>query len=345
MSDVTQLSLTSEAVETENYNIISAQRKAERLILTHSTPTCSISGGSDSDIMLDMIYRADPDKKVRYYFCDTGLEYQATKEHLTELENKYGITIECLKPKKPIPTCVKENGVPFISKFASQMIERLQRHNFKWEDEPFEALLKKYPLCKSALQWWCNARKDKEGNITSISRFSISRNKYLKEFMIKYPPDFYISSKCCDISKKKPIKDYKHYIGSDIDMIGVRKAEGGIRAAAYKNCFTACDNGCDAFRPVFWFTDTDKKEYEVTYGVDHSRCYTKYGMKRTGCTGCPFNIHVTEELDILKRFEPKLYKAAVTVFGKSYEYTRKYREFVKMMKAKEKEDKDQLRLE
>ena len=37
-------------------------------------------------------------------------------------------------------------------------------------------------------------------------------------------------------------------------------------------------------------------------------------------------------------------KAAVAVFGKSYEYTRKYREFFKMMKAKEKENKDQLRL-
>lgn len=128
-------------------------------------------------------------------------------------------------------------------------------------------------------------------------------------------------------------------------MIGVRKAEGGIRAVAYKNCFTACNNGCDAFRPVFWFNDTDKKEYEITYGVDHSRCYTEYGMKRTGCVGCPFNIHITEELDIIQRFELKLFKAAVAVFGKSYDYAKKYREFIKVMKAKEKEDKDQLRLE
>ena len=328
MNHVTKLSLTSETVETENYNIISAQSKAERLILTHSTPTCSISGGSDSDIMLDMIYRADPTKKVKYYFCDTGLEYQATKEHLTELENKYGIKIDRLKPKKPIPTCVKENGVPFISKFVSQMIYILQKHNFEWKDEPLELLFEKYHNCKIALQWWCNGR-----------------NKYLKEFIIKYPPDFDISAKCCDISKKKPSKDYKYNMGSDIDMIGVRKAEGGIRNTIYKNCFTSYDNGCDAFRPVFWFTDDDKKDYENAYGIKHSRCYTEYGMKRTGCVGCPFNIHITEELDIIQRFEPKLYKAAVTVFGKSYDYTRKYMEFVKTMKAKEKEDKDQLRLE
>lgn len=345
MNDVIQLSLTSEIVETENYNIISAQRKTERLILTHSTPTCSISGGSDSDIMLDMVYRADPDKKVRYYFCDTGLEYQATKDHLTELENKYGIIIERLKPKKTIPTCVKENGIPFISKFVSENIEHLQKHNFKWENKPFEDLITQYPNCYGALMWWCDYRISKSGKNYSTNKFSIIRNKYLKEFMIKYPPDFLISSKCCDISKKKPLKDYKHNIDSDIDMIGVRKAEGGIRSTAYKNCFTACDNGCDAFRPVFWFTNDDKRDYENAYGVEHSRCYTEYGMKRTGCVGCPFNIHITEELDILQRFEPKLYKAAVAVFSKSYDYTRKYREFTKMMKAKEKEDENQLRLE
>lgn len=37
--------------------------------------------------------------------------------------------------------------------------------------------------------------------------------------------------------------------------------------------------------------------------------------------------------------EPDLYKAAVNIFGKSYEYTAKYRAFVKEMKAREKENK------
>lgn len=47
---------------------------------------CSISGGSDSDIMLDIIHKADFAKKVKYVWFDTGLEYQATKEHLDYLE-------------------------------------------------------------------------------------------------------------------------------------------------------------------------------------------------------------------------------------------------------------------
>ena len=59
----------------------------------------------------------------------------------------------------------------------------------------------------------------------------------------------------------------------------------------------------------------------------------------TGCVGCPFSKHTNEELAIIEKYEQNLYKAAVNIFGKSYKYTKKYREFVKMMKAKEKEQK------
>ena len=45
---------------------------------------------------------------------------------------------------------------------------------------------------------------------------------------------------------------------------------------------------------------------------------------------------VNDELAVIQQYEPKLYTAAVNIFGKSYEYTRRYREFVKMMKEKEK---------
>ena len=39
---------------------------------------CSISGGSDSDIVLDIVTKCDNNKIVDYVFFDTGLEYQAT---------------------------------------------------------------------------------------------------------------------------------------------------------------------------------------------------------------------------------------------------------------------------
>ena len=328
----------------DNYTIVTSQRKAERIIMRSNTPVCSISGGSDSDIVLDLIHKADHDKKVKYYWINTGLEYDATKEHIDFLEKKYGIEIKRIKPEKPIPTCVREFGVPFLSKYVSEMMERLQRHNFQWEDEPLEVLLKKYPRCKTALQWWCNAYYSPENGVQKISRFSINRNRFLKEFIMANPPDFPISAKCCTYSKKKVARKFAKENDGDLDILGIRKAEGGIRSANYKTCFTDCFSDWtgktrSSFRPIFWYTNADKKDYEQQYGIQNSRCYTEYGMRRTGCVGCPFNKHIVDELAVIQQYEPKLYNAAVNIFGQSYEYTRRYREFVKMMKEKEKADK------
>lgn len=77
---------------------------------------CSISGGSDSDVMLDIVWRCDKNNKVDYVWFDTGLEYQATKDHLKYLENKYNIKIKPYKAIKPIPLSCKQYGQPFINK-------------------------------------------------------------------------------------------------------------------------------------------------------------------------------------------------------------------------------------
>jgi len=323
-----------------NYTIYTSMCKAQRILMQSYDPICSISGGSDSDIVLDLIHKVDEDSKVKYFWIDTGLEYFATKEHLDYLEQKYGITIERVKPDKPIPTCVRQYGVPFLSKYVSEQMMRLQSHHFQWEDEPLEVLLKKYPKCKVALQWWCNAYYTPENGIQQMSRYSISRNKWLKEFIIANPPDFPISNKCCEYSKKKPAKRFIRETDADLEITGIRKSEGGIRSANYKTCFSESKSkSCNTYRPIFWYTDSDKKDYEKMFSIQHSRCYTEYGLKRTGCVGCPFSKHINEELAIIEEHEPDLYKAAVNIFGRSYEYTAKYRAFVREMKAREKQNK------
>lgn len=302
---------------------------ADAFVILHSklqrykNIVCSISGGADSDIVLDMCTKLDPDKKIKYVFFDTGLESKATKKHLDYLEQKYNIKIERQKAIKPIPTCCREYGVPFLSKHVSEMISRLQRHNFKWEDKPFDELIKEYPHCKSALEWWCNKKIRRDGKIGSLN---IARDKYLKEFMIENPPDFPISNKCCTYAKKEVAKRYYKEVDADLSMIGIRKAEGGVRSVTYKSCFTPGEQR-DEFRPVFWFTNQTKIKYEDVYEVIHSDCYKVYGFTRTGCMGCPYNHNVISELSVLEEHEPLLYKATQKVFGKSYEYTRKYREY------------------
>ena len=282
---------------------------------------CSISGGSDSDVMLDIVWRCDKDNKVEYVWFDTGLEYQATKDHLKYLENKYHIKIIPYKAIKPIPTTCRQYGQPFLSKQVSEMIRRLQSHNFMFEDKSFEELYKEYPRCKSALEWWCNTKPSKAHNI--------NQNKWLKEFLIENPPTFQISNVCCKYAKKDVAHKLLKENDYDLQIVGVRKAEGGVRATAYKSCFDENGSGYDNYRPLFWYKDSDKQEYDEHYEIVHSKCYTEYGFKRTGCACCPFGKECEDELKAVNIFEPKLFKAVNNIFGDSYEYTRKYREFYK----------------
>ncbi len=293
---------------------------------------CSISGGSDSDDMLDICWKCDKDNKIEYIWFDTGLEYQATKDHLKYLQDKYGIEITRYRAEKPVPTCCKQYGQPFLSKQISEFISRLQRHNFLWEDESFEILSREFPKCQAALKWWCNQWGEK-------SKFNIGYNKYLKEFMIENPPDFLISNKCCHYAKKLVAKHAKEDSKCDLSIVGVRKAEGGARASAYKNCFSSNDDRADEYRPLFWYKDSDKQEYDKHYGIVHSKCYTEYGLKRTGCAGCPFGRDFEEELEVIQKYEPKLFVAVNNIFGDSYAYTRKYREFCKMKDEEKKNNK------
>ena len=118
-----------------------------------------------------------------------------------------------------------------------------------------------------------------------------------------------------------------------MNIFGVRKAEGGIRTTTYKSCFSE-DNGYDSYRPLFWYTDSDKIDYENAYDIKHSDCYTVYRLKRTGCCGCPFGRNFEFELEVIKKYEPKLYKAVNNIFCDSIAYTRAYKAFCKQMKEK-----------
>jgi 3'-phosphoadenosine 5'-phosphosulfate sulfotransferase (PAPS reductase)/FAD synthetase len=172
--------------------------------------------------------------------------------------------------------------------------------------------------------WWCNECGEK-------SQLNISRNRFLKEFIIQNPPDFLISDQCCNGAKKKTSYKIEKEIQPDLHIIGVRKAEGGVRASAYKTCFDDNRGGCSYLRPVFWFKLSDKAAYDEAFEITHSECYTKYGFKRTGCACCPYGHDFEKELECAKEFEPKLFQAANGVFGAAYDYVRKYREFYKQM--------------
>ena len=119
--------------------------------------------------------------------------------------------------------------------------------------------------------------------------------------MVANPPQFKISNKCCHYAKKLVAKRFKRQESFDLNIYGVRKAEGGARKSAYKTCFSSNEEGGDEYRPIFWYLSDTKKIYETHYNIQNSRCYGEYGLKRTGCAGCPYSKNFEDELEAMRQ--------------------------------------------
>ena len=77
----------------------------------HPNAMCSYSGGSDSDIMMHMIETARKIfnlPPIKYYFFETGLEMEATRGHVRETAELYGMEIQIVRPKKNIVQATRE---------------------------------------------------------------------------------------------------------------------------------------------------------------------------------------------------------------------------------------------
>ena len=328
----------------ENQAVFDMFMKADSVIneMGFERISVSISGGSDSDVMLDVIQKVDFDKKCVYINMNTGLEYKATKDHLKYLEDRYGIEIIRLLPKKPIPVVCKEYGQPFLSKLVSERLHRLQESGFQWEDEPYEMLMKKYPKGSYALEWWCNKHSVTKGYETTT--FNINSKPFLKEFIVEHPPVFKINNVCCKYTKKGVANKYASSNNIQLQVIGERKSEGGQRGL-HNSCTNIKRDGISKYKPLFWLTDDDKHWYESEFDIVHSRCYTDYGLRRTGCVGCPYGMFYENTRKITAFYEPKLSKACETVFKDAYAYTEAYYAYRKRKRLEKNADPNQMRLE
>ena len=307
----------------------------------HPNAICSYSGGADSDIMIDLIERT---RKlfnlppVKYAFFNTGLEMQATKDHVKATAEKYGVEITEYRPKVNIVQATRQHGVPFVSKIMSMGLSEWQKKGVPLsiadeyaaaEDKEAkrQELRERYPKCESVINFLCccNSKGEPRPNIQLV----INSSRYMRDFISECPPDFKISAKCCDYCKKQ----VAHRVQKNYDMIitGERRDEGGMRSVPRKDntalCFTENSDGQYRFRPLYYVSDADKAWYKDYYGIRYSDAYEVYGLTRTGCCGCPISYKAVEDLEKIKPYEPQVVKAAYNIFGKSYEYRAKYNEY------------------
>lgn len=316
-----------ELIQCDNFAIVDAAMKCEQVFQQHQKALVSISGGADSDVMMDICERVRTEQPIDiiYGFFNTGIEYKATLEHLDYLESRYGVEIVRFRAEKSVPQCCREYGQPFASKYISMMIARLQNIGFEWDDsDSYDELWSKYGACRSGLRWWTN---DFASDKSRPSQFDIGYRKHLKEFMVDNPPWFRISPKCCDFAKKKVAKRAIKESGCDLTVVGVRKSEGGGRSMQNKCFDKGIDGRTSTYRPMFWFSNNDRRAYEQLFDIRHSDCYEVWGFKRTGCVGCPYGRNLTAELESTLDHEPKIHKAVSNVFADSYEYTRMFNEY------------------
>lgn len=317
----------------------------------HPKAVCSYSGGADSDILIDLIERARmiaPSlPEVKYVFFNTGLEMQATKDHVKAISEKYGVEIKELRPKVNIVQATRQHGVPFVSKIMSGGLSEWQKKGVplsiaeeydQAEDKHAKRLelKERYPKCESLINFLCCCNKDGEPrpNIQLV----INSSKYMRDFIAEYPPDFKISAKCCDYCKKHLAHSAQK--GYEMVITGERRDEGGMRSVPRKDntslCFTETSDGQYRLRPLYYVSDKDKAWYKETYGIRYSDAYEVYGLTRTGCCGCPISYKAVDDLNLIGKYEPNIVKAAWNIFGKSYEYRAKYNEYKKMRNEAEK---------
>ena len=319
----------------------------EGIIMTrlrqHPNAVCSYSGGSDSDIMLDIIERAReilPSlPPVKYVFYDTGLEMKATKQHVKNTARKYGIEIQTIRPEKGVVAAVREHGVPFISKIVSAGIDVIQRKGLplsiareyeQAEDKVAKRaeLKARYPKAEAGINFLCSCNS--AGEPRPDIQLAISSSEYLLEFFEEHGlPEFPISAKCCDYCKKHPAKKME----ADFDMVitGERRDEGGLRSVPRAGdtpmCFQETSYGKYRFRPLYYVSDADKAWYKNWRGIRYSDAYEVYGLKRTGCCGCSISSRAVLDLAQIGAYEPKLETAAWNVFGDSYDLRARYNAF------------------
>lgn len=310
-------------------------------LMEHPNAICSYSGGSDSDIMLHLIestrklFNLPP---VQYCFFNTGLEMEATKRHVKEVAEQYGVDIKTYRPKINIVQASRKFGLPFVSKIMSAGLEGVQNKGIPLsiadeyanaEDKPAKRaeLKQRYPKSEATINFLCccNSAGEPRPNIQLV----INSSKYMLDFIKLNPIPFKVSNKCCTYCKK----NVAHEVQKDYDMVitGERRDEGGMRSVPRKDCTTMCftesADGSFRLRPLYYVSDRDKAWYKEQYGIKYSDAYEVYGLERTGCCGCPISSRAVADLELIRPYEPNLVKAAWNIFGPSYEYRAMYNEY------------------
>ena len=248
----------------------------------------SFSGGKDSTVLHYLLDIALPGNKIPRVYINTGIEYKDIRQFVEKLA-KTDERIIIINSGVNIKRMLEEEGYPFKSKEHSLKVSEYK----------------------------------KGSRATNIIKYKEFRGQFScpKKLLYQYKPSFTlkISNHCCYRLKKDIFKHWSKENHKSITLTGMRKAEGGQRKNL--NCFT---NEGKKFHPLVSIPDEWMEQFILKFEIKLCRLYyPPFNLKRTGCKGCPYNLHLQEDLDVMLELLPEERIQCEIIWGKVYQEYRR----------------------
>ncbi len=254
----------------------------------------SFSGGKDSVVLSHLIDMAFPGNRIPRVYANTGIELNMIRDFVVELQ-KTDDRIEIIKPSIPIKQMLETDGYPFKSKKHAKKLGTYQRNG----------------MTKTTLNY-LNPSED----CKTFACPKKLRYQFTPEFKLK------VDYKCCVNLKEKPLREWGKAHKKPYSIIGIRHDEGGSRGKA--KCLAFADGKLKNFHPLIPVSDEWEDWVIKTYNVQICDIYKPpYNFTRTGCKGCPFALHLQNELDTLERFFPNERKQCEYIWKPVYDEYRR----------------------
>lgn len=255
----------------------------------------SFSGGKDSTILHYLIDMALPNNRIPRVFINTGIEYLDIVKFVNELASKDDRFV-ILKPTKPIKQVLETYGYPFKSKEHSLYVSVYQKSGNE----------------SKTIQRYLNPSEKRK----SFGCPMLLKYQFEKDFNIK------ISNQCCYKLKKQPVNKWSKQNNKSITITGMRKSEGGTRKSL--GCIITKGGKAIKFHPLAVVGDDFENEFIKRNNIKLCRLYYEpYNFKRTGCVGCPFNIHLQAQLETLSIYLPNERRRCEIIWKKVYDEYRR----------------------
>lgn len=199
----------------------------------------AFSGGKDSTVLLDIVRRIYPD--VPAVFSDTGLEFPEVRQFAMNCEN-----VTVVRPEMNFRKVIEVYGYPIVSKRVADTVEYGHKPgSFRWKELHGEIIRSNGTPSEFNCEKWC--------------------------YLLDAP--FKVSSRCCTVMKKRPMKKYQKETGR-YPIIATMTTESRSRRATWLR------QGCNAFsgkkpssQPMSFWTENDVLEYLYTYKIPYAPVY------------------------------------------------------------------------